>query len=81
MNPSADSGQGGAGSDPSRYSSTGIKDIANMNLRKVSGPSDSHALNPDDISVNDIDSLGEIGKNAYLVAKYDKEHNTRGGKK
>ena len=28
-----------------------------------------------------IGGLGEIGKNAYLVARYDKEHNTRGGKK
>ncbi|MBQ9155948.1 MAG: YidC/Oxa1 family membrane protein insertase [Eubacterium sp.] len=81
MNPGADSGQAGADSDPSRYSSTGIKEIANMNLKKMSGPSGFHELDPEAISAKDIDSLGEISKNAYLVAKYEKEHNARGGKK
>ena len=61
--------------------SKGVNEIARMNLRKISTPADSHALDADNLSVGDIDSLGEIGKNAYLVARYDKEHNTRGGKK
>jgi YidC/Oxa1 family membrane protein insertase len=61
--------------------STGVTEIARMNLRKISTPANSHALDADKLSVGDIDSLGEIGKNAYLVARYDKEHNTRGGKK
>ena len=55
--------------------------IANMNLKKISVPAQYHAPDSDKLSVKDIDSLGEIGKNAYLVAKYEKEHSTRGGKK
>lgn len=48
-----------------------------MNLKKMSGDPNNVA-NTQDI---DINKLGEIGKNAYLVSQYDKEQNTRGGKK
>jgi YidC/Oxa1 family membrane protein insertase len=62
-------------------STKGIKDIANMNLKKMSLPSGSNKVDTDNMSSEDIDSLGVISKNAYLVAKYEKEHNPRGGKK
>ena len=61
--------------------SSKITSIAAMNLKKLpsSGSmSDADTANYDAV---DIDQLGEIGKNAYLVSKYEKEHNTRGGKK
>mgnify|MGYP002796814134 FL=1 len=54
-----------------------ITDVATMNLKKMPGASGSSA-NGQNV---DVDQLGEIGKNAYLVSQYDKEQNTRGGKK
>lgn len=54
-----------------------ITDVATMNLKKMPGTSGSSA-NGQNV---DVDQLGEIGKNAYLVSQYDKEQNTRGGKK
>ena len=54
-----------------------ITDVATMNLKKMPGASGSSA-NGQNV---DVDKLGEIGKNAYLVSQYDKEQNTRGGKK
>lgn len=54
-----------------------ITDVATMNLKKIPGASGSSA-NGQNV---DVDQLGEIGKNAYLVSQYDKEQNTRGGKK
>lgn len=75
------SGDSGEGSGAVSSGRTAMTDIANMNLKKISTPAGSHELNTDTISSKDIDSLGEISKNAYLVAKYDKDHNTRGGKK
>lgn len=54
-----------------------ITEVATMNLKKMPGDPNNVA-NTQDI---DINKLGEIGKNAYLVSQYDKEQNTRGGKK
>ncbi len=54
-----------------------ITDVATMNLKKMPGASGNKF---DDQNI-DMDKLGEIGKNAYLVSQYDKEQNTRGGKK
>lgn len=54
-----------------------ITDVATMNLKKMPGVSN----NSDDSQNIDVDKLGEIGKNAYLVSQYDKEQNTRGGKR
>ena len=54
-----------------------ITDVATMNLKKMPGASGNKA----DGQNIDMDKLGEIGKNAYLVSQYDKEQNTRGGKK
>lgn len=54
-----------------------ITDVATMNLKKMPGASGSSA-NGQNV---DVDQLGEISKNAYLVSQYDKEQNTRGGKK
>lgn len=81
MNPSRSTSGNPSDGSKTGSSSTKMTEIANMNLKKVSAPSGSHALDADQMSAKDIDSLGEIGKNAYLVAKYEKEHNTRGGKK
>lgn len=69
------------GSSGNGSTGLGINEIANMNLKKMPGPAGSHGIDADNLSSKEIDSLGEIGKNAYLVAKYNKEHNTRGGKK
>lgn len=54
-----------------------ITDVATMNLKKMPGASGSF-VNDQNV---DVDKLGEIGKNAYLVSQYEKEQNTRGGKK
>lgn len=54
-----------------------ITEVATMNLKKMPGDSNSVA----DTQNIDISKLGDIGKNAYLVSQYDKEQNTRGGKK
>ena len=54
-----------------------ITDVANMNLKKMPGGSKNTA----DTQNIDVNKLGEIGRNAYLVSQYDKEQNTRGGKK
>lgn len=54
-----------------------ITDVATMNLKKMPGASGS-SVNDQNV---DVDKLGEIGKNAYLVSQYEKEQNTRGGKK
>ena len=54
-----------------------ITDIASMNLKKMPGGSSDTA----DMQNIDLDKLGKIGRNAYLVSQYDKEQNTRGGKK
>lgn len=54
-----------------------ITDIASMNLKKMPGGSSDTA----DMQNVDLDKLGKIGRNAYLVSQYDKEQNTRGGKK
>ena len=48
-----------------------------MNLKKMPGGSSDTA----DMQNVDLDKLGKIGRNAYLVSQYDKEQNTRGGKK
>lgn len=82
MNPTAGSSDNAAGgSSANGNSPKGITQIANMNLKKVSAPSGSTKVNIDNMSSDDIDSLGLISKNAYMIAKYEKEHNTRGGKK
>ena len=70
-----------ASSQGSGTTRKGMTEIANMNLKKISSPSGTKAPDVDTLTPADIDSLGEIGKKAYLVAKYEKEHNTRGGKK
>lgn len=54
-----------------------VTDVATMNLKKINGSSKTVT---DDNSV-DVNKLGEIGKKAYLVSQYEKEQNTRGGKK
>jgi YidC/Oxa1 family membrane protein insertase len=82
MNPSSGASDSTAeGTSVNGYSTNGIKDIANMNLKKVSLPAGSKKVDIDSMSSEDIDSLGLISKNAYMVAKYEKEHNSKGGKK
>ena len=81
MNPLSGSSDSAGDSSVNGSSSRKITDIANMNLKKITPPSGSQKVNIDQISTDDIDSLGMISKNAYKVAKYDKEHNPRGGKK
>lgn len=54
-----------------------VIEIANMNLKKINGSAES-MVDPDKV---DTSNFGEIGRNAYLVSRYEKEHNTRGGKK
>jgi YidC/Oxa1 family membrane protein insertase len=82
MNPTAAlTGNDAEASSANGSSRQGITDIANMNLKKVSAPSGATTVNTDNMSSEDIDSLGVLSKNAYMVAKYEKEHNPRGGKK
>ena len=50
-----------------------MREISTMNLKKINSNVDSQNV--------DTSTLGEIGKKAYLVSQYEKEHNTRGGKK
>lgn len=52
-----------------------MREISTMNLKKINSKAEDQY---DNIDVN---TLGEIGKKAYLVSQYEKEHNTRGGKK
>lgn len=61
----------------STFGRSTITDVANMNLKKMPGGSKNTA----DTQNIDVNKLGEIGRNAYLVSQYDKEQNTRGGKK
>jgi YidC/Oxa1 family membrane protein insertase len=82
MNPGAGSMSGGADrSSASSNSPRGINEIANMNLKKVSAPANTPKVDTENMSSADIDSLGVISKKAYIISKYEKEHNPRGGKK
>ena len=74
MNPAGRADEAGQGAASERKT---ITEIANMNLKRMSSASD----NTEDTQHVDMDRLGSIGKNAYLVSRYDKEQNTRGGKK
>lgn len=74
MNPAGRADEAGQGAASERKT---ITEIANMNLKRMSSASD----NTEDTQHVDMDRLGNIGKNAYLVSRYDKEQNTRGGKK
>lgn len=58
-----------------------MTDFATMNLKKLPGSADTHNGSHEAVSDIDVSKLGEIGKNAYLVSQYEKEQNTRGGKK
>ena len=59
-----------------------IKQIASINTKKIAGPEGTGAEDYANLDSVDISKLGEIGKKAYLVSQYEKEHgNTRGGKK
>lgn len=58
-----------------------ITEIASMNLKKKQSSAGEIGLDTAQMEAEDFDRLGEIGKKAYLVAKYEKEHNARGGKK
>lgn len=59
-----------------------IRDIASINTKKISSPAGTGEEDYDVLEKVDTSKLGEIGKKAYLVAQYDKEHgNTKGGKK
>ena len=51
-------------------------------LKKIAGPEGTGAEDYANLDSVDISKLGEIGKKAYLVSQYEKEHgHTRGGKK
>ena len=52
-----------------------MREISTMNLKKINSKAEDQYENID------TSTLGEIGKKAYLVSQYEKEHNTRGGKK
>ena len=52
-----------------------------VNLKKLPGGADTQQGSHEAASNVDVSKLGEIGKNAYLVSQYEKEQNTRGGKK
>ena len=59
-----------------------IKQIASINTKKIAGPEGTGAEDYANLDSVDISKLGEIGKKAYLVSQYEKEHgHTRGGKK
>lgn len=58
-----------------------MTDFATMNLKKLPGGADTQQGSHEAASNVDVSKLGEIGKNAYLVSQYEKEQNTRGGKK
>ena len=59
-----------------------IKQIASINTKKIAGPEGTGAEDYASLDSVDISKLGEIGKKAYLVSQYEKEHgHTRGGKK
>ena len=59
-----------------------IKQIASINTKKIAGPEGTGKEDFDSLSSVDISKLGDIGKKAYMVSQYEKEHgNTRGGKK
>ena len=53
-----------------------------INTKKIAGPEGTGAEDYANLDSVDISKLGEIGKKAYLVSQYEKEHgHTRGGKK
>ena len=58
-----------------------MTDIASMNLKKLHSNTGYEGTDGSQFEETDFEGLGEIGKKAYLVAKYEKEHNARGGKK
>lgn len=59
-----------------------IKDIASINTKKISSPKGTGIEDYTDLSTVDTSQMGEIGKKAYLVAKYEQENgNAKGGKK
>ena len=59
-----------------------IKQIASINTKKIAGPKGTGKEDFDSLSSVDISKLGDIGKKAYMVSQYEKEHgHTRGGKK
>ena len=56
--------------------------MASINTKKIAGPEGTGAEDYANLDSVDISKLGEIGKKAYLVSQYEKEHgHTRGGKK
>ena len=57
------------------HRSNTMREISTMNLKKINSKAEDQYENID------TSTLGEIGKKAYLVSQYEKEHNTRGGKK
>ena len=64
------------------YERKTIKQIASINTKKIAGPEGTGKEDFDSLSSVDISKLGDIGKKAYMVSQYEKEHgNTRGGKK
>ena len=59
-----------------------IKQIASINTKKIAGPEGTGAEDYANLDSVDISKLGDIGKKAYMVSQYEKEHgHTRGGKK
>ena len=75
----ADSGKEGV---ENSYERKTIKQIASINTKKIAGPEGTGKEDFDSLSSVDISKLGDIGKKAYMVSQYEKEHgNTRGGKK
>ena len=58
-----------------------ITDIARINTKKIKSITDLDRDDKGNLCNINYDALGDIGKNAYLVARLNEESKTRGGKK